>query len=379
MSRSDHWLGNIQICKNVGDWSKSTRTLTTNKNLEVLGANIMKNWAIRTRSCSHRDWAPKSWSRVITAINQLRATAGTRNIWKIACQIKSCATAKAKICWFQSTSLEVDPSNSVYQKKELWIRPHSKHVTKILRHASCHESDGINRWDHVLTNMPSAEQTQNWDKEKLIDALWTRNDCLRPCNKKAQPWCQNQSNIIFFERETLALERTHIPQGQLFQIFNNLGEWSFGKKIKSGKHETSLLLLTSESARFDQLDKTSSWTKNGFVHAKLSPRSWLCLVVQSTTSSRRNYKHFITVVAMSANQLTRTVQSKCDFMHAIGLKLKRRDIILHAQSKIMRTQSLNKKYSNCTRQGQYSSRPHRGPKSRFHEALQHGAQTNIHT
>ena len=27
------------------------------------------------------------------------------------------------------------------------------------------------RWAHVLTNMPSAEQTQNWDKEKWIDAL----------------------------------------------------------------------------------------------------------------------------------------------------------------------------------------------------------------
>ena len=42
----------------------------------------------------------------------------------------------------------------------------SRHLTNILRHTGCHESDGAVRWDHVLTRMPSSEQTQNWSKEK---------------------------------------------------------------------------------------------------------------------------------------------------------------------------------------------------------------------
>ena len=277
MSRSDHWLGNIQICKNVGDWINSTKTLTTNKNFEVLGANIMRNRAIRTIICSHRDWAPKSWSRVITTINQLRATAGTRNIWKIASQVKSCAKPKAKIYRFQSTSLEVDPSNNVYQKG-LWIRPHSKHVTKILRHANCHESDGIVRWDNVLTNMPNAEQTQNWDKEKLIDALWTKNDCLRPCSKKSTAMVPESIQLYFLcLRNRCIGKNPYSTRAALVQIFNNLGEWSLGKKVKSEKHETSLFRPTSKSARFvietadHQLDKTNSWTKNGIVHANYRP------------------------------------------------------------------------------------------------------------
>ena len=47
-------------------------------------------------------------------------------------------------------------------KRDCEIVSISRHVTKILRHTGCHESDGVLRWDHVLTRMPSAEQTQNW-------------------------------------------------------------------------------------------------------------------------------------------------------------------------------------------------------------------------
>ena len=41
----------------------------------------------------------------------------------------------------------------------------SWHVTKILRHGDSHEADGAVRWDHVLANIPSAEQTLYWKKE----------------------------------------------------------------------------------------------------------------------------------------------------------------------------------------------------------------------
>ena len=37
----------------------------------------------------------------------------------------------------------------------------SRHFTKILRHTGYHEADGVVRRDHVLTNMPNAEQTQS--------------------------------------------------------------------------------------------------------------------------------------------------------------------------------------------------------------------------
>ena len=63
-------------------------------------------------------------------------------------------------------------------------------------------------------------------------------------------------------------------------------------RVSSEKNE-SLFLLTSKSERFViktsdyRRDRTSSWTKNGTVQAKLSPRSWLHLFFQLRTSSRR--------------------------------------------------------------------------------------------
>ena len=87
----------------------------------------------------------------------------------------------------------------------------SKHFTKILRHGCCHEADGAVRWDHVLTNMPSAEQTQFWDTEKWIDAVGRSADKPRTENCEDQngtivyiravqgtpSLCQNQSNPYF--------------------------------------------------------------------------------------------------------------------------------------------------------------------------------------
>ena len=74
--------------------------------------------------------------------------------------------------------------------------------------------------------MLSAEQTQNWDKEKCIGAPSRSADKPRMEHREDQngmliyiravqglSHCgYNQSNFIFVE-----LERTHIPHGQLFQ------------------------------------------------------------------------------------------------------------------------------------------------------------------
>ena len=91
-----------------------------------------------------------------------------------------------------------------------------------------------------------------------------RNNSLHSCSARTQSWCQNHSNLMFFDRDTVELERTHLPDGQLFQLFINLRDWSMDRRIKSDKHETSLFLLASKSVRFvidtadDQLDRTSS-------------------------------------------------------------------------------------------------------------------------
>ena len=52
----------------------------------------------------------------------------------------------------------------------------SRHLTKILRRTSCHESGGAVRWEHVLTRMENAEPTRNWGKEKWTDALGRSTD-----------------------------------------------------------------------------------------------------------------------------------------------------------------------------------------------------------
>ena len=71
----------------------------------------------------------------------------------------------------------------------------------------------------------------------------------------------------FFPRDTVELERTHFPHGQLFQLSINPRIWSMGRTITFEKHDTSLFLLTSESATCvietadDWLGRTSSRTK----------------------------------------------------------------------------------------------------------------------
>ena len=71
----------IRISRHYCYWS--TSAVTTTRNFEVLGAYFTTNWAIRTTSYSNRYWPPRFWSRVITAVSMLRATASTGNRWKI--------------------------------------------------------------------------------------------------------------------------------------------------------------------------------------------------------------------------------------------------------------------------------------------------------
>ena len=157
-----------------------------------------------------------------------------------------------------------------------------------------HEADGAVRWTHVLARMededptPKLEQRQlGWRTQSFCwqtqnGVLWGSklNDYSHSCSSgHSRGVTVNQSNHVFFVRDTVELERTHIPHGQLFQLLINPWERCMGRRIKSKKHETSLFLPTSESARFviatakDRLERTWWWTKNGTAQARQSPRS----------------------------------------------------------------------------------------------------------
>ena len=87
-----------------------------------------------------------------------------------------------------------------------------------------------------------------------------RNDYLHSCRPRTQPWFHNQS---IFYIDTVELDRTHSTQ-HFFQREINPQTWRVGSRIKFEKHETSLFLLTSDSAK--SVIKTAQ--------AKQSPRSW---------------------------------------------------------------------------------------------------------
>ena len=95
-------------------------------------------------------------------------------------------------------------------------------------------------------------------------------DSVVPLKKPRMEYCEDQNGttlyiravqgrshcakinptFIFSERDTVELERTVIPHGQLLQLSISLRALSMGRRIQFQKHEPSLFLVTSESARF---------------------------------------------------------------------------------------------------------------------------------
>ena len=128
-----------------------------------------------------------------------------------------------------------------------------------LRHGSCHETDGAERWTHVLTLREDTGQT--WNKENWIDALSrsttspersivrTKTDRLSAFEHgKAKVIGCNHSRPVLFDTDTVVLEGTRIPHGQLFQLQTNPRARFMGRWIDSKKRETSVFLLSSESS-----------------------------------------------------------------------------------------------------------------------------------
>ena len=116
----------------------------------------------------------------------------------------------------------------------------------ILRHEGCHEacSGMLNNATILLVMNPTKQSTGSrfnthgrcWANSKLeqrrLDSrtqsfyrqtqngvLWgpKRNDYLHSCSTRSQSWGRNQSKPVFFETDTVELEGTHVPHGQLFQ------------------------------------------------------------------------------------------------------------------------------------------------------------------
>ena len=117
-NRTSDWNWNVQICKNF-DALRIQVPSQQAGNTKVLGAKSTRKWKNKTHdNCnSYRDWPLKSWSRITTTINTLRATASTRNKCSFVSQFSRCARNKDCINWFQSASLEIDPCWSANQKK----------------------------------------------------------------------------------------------------------------------------------------------------------------------------------------------------------------------------------------------------------------------
>ena len=119
-----------------------------------------------------------------------------------------------------------------------------------------------------------------------------RNVYVHSCIAWPQSWGCNQSKHHLFETDTVELEGTQIPHGQLFQLQMKPRERSKGSRLDSEKYETSMFHHTSETARIvietanDRLERTRCWTKNGTVQPQYSPRPRLYFLRQSTTCSK---------------------------------------------------------------------------------------------
>ena len=197
------WNRSIQICRNVGVWSATT--VTTTRIWKVLGANLTRSGTIRTTMYSNTDWPQTSCGRAITAVTELRATASTGNQWQFDSQIQSCAKVKAHINWFQSTSLDIDASNSVNEKRLRILRARLQAPRKESTSWRLSWSWRIMSWRtwqvlsklSIETEMRIAALGCSADKPRMeyCDDHYG-NDYLHSCSARTQSWCQNQSNFI---------------------------------------------------------------------------------------------------------------------------------------------------------------------------------------
>ena len=99
-----------------------------------------------------------------------------------------------------------------------------------------------------------------WETQNGV--LWgsKRNDYLHSCSTRSQSRCENQSNFIFFDKDTVALEGTHIPHGQLSSNSQSISETGLGHEEQVWEARDKLFVFSTNSAR----QRTIDWT--GPVH-----------------------------------------------------------------------------------------------------------------
>ena len=100
--------------------------------------------------------------------------------------------------------------------------------------------------------MPSSEQTLNWDKEKWIEGLCQSfyrqtqiGVIVRIKKKRSFTFVQYKGTDILPPSTKQRYRRV----GKITYSTRAALPWAIGRKIKFEKHETSLFVLTSESAK----------------------------------------------------------------------------------------------------------------------------------
>ena len=170
------------------------------RKFEVLGAYITRNWTARTTiNLFSRNWTPKILER---CFRRSRRAAGEHRR-KVNTRFGQEAAPKPKLILigFSQRDWKITWARAQHKRDCKFVNI-SKHVTKMLRHGSCHEADGAVRWTHVLTLMEDAEQTPNWNKKDWIDALSRSTD-----KSKYGVWWGPTRNEYLYACSTLPMSR----------------------------------------------------------------------------------------------------------------------------------------------------------------------------
>ena len=293
--RTSDWKRRILICTQFGSWCSSTVTRT--RKIDVLGTNITWQHARQfiPSETDHTNLEAASSKQKISCGRPWAQETGEH----LPVRFLSCARAEASINWFQSASLEIDPSKSV-NHNGLWIRRNLQAV---------HEDPKTDRlsWIRRSSTMGSCfdKHAKCWANSELGQRQDRKWRTVRIKAVRLFTFVQYKDTVmvpesfqLFYLKEIPLTWKEHVfhtgRSSNNKSILEN-GLWAGGSSLRSTRQACFLSPLLNpkefviETAD-DRLDRTSSLTKNGIVTAKLSPRAWLHFF-QSTTSWRRKFRN----------------------------------------------------------------------------------------
>ena len=147
-------------------------------------------------------------------------------------RVRCNATPKPKLIsiGFSQRVWKMIPAEAL-TKKGLWFRPHlqafhedSKTHTLTCSWRSITSESCFNKHAKCRAHSALGQRKVDWCTWSFYwkiqnGVLWgsPRNHHLHSCRARTHSWCHNQSNVVVFHKETVELEGTHTPHGQLFQ------------------------------------------------------------------------------------------------------------------------------------------------------------------